>query len=159
VERIAGGLADDEGTPSAGAAPSDRPALDAASRLMRGLPHRYREAIIRKLPPELEEELLRALFSFDALPTLADREIQSVVRKADKRTLAISLLGAPEEHFHAVTSNMSRRAAEMLREDMESLLASGDLKTRDVHDARSALSSLVREVARHESESDQNQES
>lgn len=123
------------------------PALEAAASLARGLPPRLRDTIAEKLPPELEEQFLDALYSFDALPSLEARVIQAIVRRANKRTLAIALLGAPDEHFRAITGNMSRRAAEMLREDMESLLAAGELSTRDVHDARTALSSVIREEA------------
>lgn len=120
------------------------PALEAAAALGRELSPRLRTAVAAKLPPQLAEQFLDALYSFDALPALDARAIEAVVRRANKRTLAIALLGAPEEHFHAVTGNMSRRAAQMLREDMESLLAAGELSTRDVHDARTALSSLIR---------------
>jgi flagellar motor switch protein FliG len=143
-----------ESRPTADAPPTQRsgasgpwPALEAAASLARDLPGRLRSAIANKLPPELEEQFLEALYSFDALPALDGRTIEAIVRRTDKRTLATALLGAPDAHFHAVTGNMSRRAAEMLREDMESLLAAGELSTRDVHDARSALSSIIRSEA------------
>ena len=122
------------------------PALEAATTLARDLPASLRAAVVKKLPPALADEFLGSLFSFDAIPHLPDRELELVVRRADKRALATALLGAPDTYFHAVTRRMSTRAAQMLREDMESLLASGDLRTRDVQDARRALSSVIRDV-------------
>ncbi|MFW5684701.1 MAG: FliG C-terminal domain-containing protein [Spirochaetota bacterium] len=122
------------------------PALAAAAHLARELPANLRRAVASKLPPALTEEFLRATYSFDALPGLNRLQIQRVLQRANKRELAVALLGANDEHFHAVTSNMSERAANMLREDMESLLASGGLRTRDVQEARAGLSSIIREA-------------
>lgn len=141
--------ADGEGDRPGESAGADEawPALAAAATLARELPAQLRDAIIAKLPPELEEQFLGALYSFDALPSLDARALQAIVRRTNKRTLAIALLGAPEAHFHAITGNMSRRAAQMLREDMESLLAAGELSTRDVQLARTALSSVIRDEA------------
>lgn len=138
----------DEEDAARGTGPQDPwPALSAAASLARALPPRLRDAVAGKLPPQLERQFLDALYSFDALPSLDARVLQAVIRRVNKRTLAIALLGAPDDHFHAVTGNVSRRAAEMLREDMQSLLAAGELSTRDVQDARAALSSVIREEA------------
>lgn len=132
-----------------GAAETSRwPALYAAAAIARDLPPRLREAIVERLPPALEEAFLAEVFSFDALPMLDSLTLQAVIRRVDKRTLAVALLGASDGHFRAVTSNMSTRAATMLREDMESLISAGDLKTRDVRAARNALSSVIRDVSR-----------
>lgn len=143
-------LADSSPAPEAEAAApaSDTPAIDAAARLARDLPRSIHRAIEAKLPPPLAEEFDAAVYSFDGLPTLAGREVQRVIHHADKRTLAIALLGTHDELFHTVTANMSSRAASMLKEDMESLLASGELSTRDVHDARVQLSSVIRKSVR-----------
>ena len=133
-------------SPEPGDTAPEWPALEAATTLARDLPASLRAAVVKKLPPALADEFLGSLFSFDAIPHLPDRELELVVRRADKRALATALLGAPDTYFHAVTRRMSTRAAQMLREDMESLLASGDLRTRDVQDARRALSSVIRDV-------------
>ncbi len=142
VRRLLSGAADPA------SADSDTPAIDAAARIARDLPASIRRAIEAKLPSPLAEEFDAAIYSFDALPALAARDVQRVIHRADKRTLTIALLGASDEIFHTVTANMSSRAASMLREDMESLLASGELKSRDVHDARAQLSSVIRTSVR-----------
>ncbi len=129
---------------------SEWPALESAAAVARTLPQESRAQVIsavsERLPSPLADEFLAAIYSFEALPMLPALTIQSVLQRTDKRTLAIALLGAPDAVFQAVTANMSRRAAAMLTEDMESLLASGELRTRDVHDARRAVSSLIREA-------------
>lgn len=122
------------------------PALEAAARLARELAPAIRRSIVSRLPPGLAEAFLESVYSFDSIPTLADRQIQTIIQRANKRQLAIALLGAPDDYFHAVTRNMSTRAARMLREDMEGLLASGELRTRDVQQARTGLSSVIRDV-------------
>lgn len=146
-QRVARLLGDEEWSDQEDGDPEGWPALKAATRLARDLPGELRQTILRKLPPPLEEEFLTSLYSFDAIPTLPSRTLQEIVRKAGKRELAISLLGAPDDYFHAITRSMSTRAAEMLKEDMEGLLASGELRTRDVQSARSTLSSVIRDVA------------
>lgn len=150
VERIVGDTAAGSALPDAEQSVQenacDWPALDAAARLARELPSRMRNEIVSRLPPGLSDAFLESVFSFDSLPTLSDRDLQTILQRANKRQVAIALLGAPEHYFHAVSRNMSTRAAQMLREDMEGLLASGELRTRDVQDARTGLSSVIREV-------------
>lgn len=123
---------------------SEWPALDAAASLARDLAPEWQRRILEKLPDAVAEEFLAAVYSFDALPQLEAREIQDIVRHVEKRMLAIALLGADESIHAAVTRNMSNRAAQMLREDMESLLASGELRTSDVAAARDEVSRAVR---------------
>lgn len=126
------------------------PALESAAAVARALPEEHRgrtiSAVSERLPSPLAQEFLASIYSFEALPMLPAMTIQSVLQRAETRTLAIALLGASETVFEAVTANMSRRAASMLKEDMESLLASGELRTRDVREARNSVSSLIREA-------------
>jgi len=102
------------GTP-AEAIDSPSPALGAAARIARSLPAELRRAISDKLPPELADEFGEALYSFDAIPSLAPRDLQQLIVHADKRVLATALLGADEAVRRAVTANMSSRAAQMLQ--------------------------------------------
>lgn len=125
---------------------ADWPALSAAAAIARDLAPEWQRRVLAKLPDGIAEEFLGAVYSFDSLPMLERREIQDVVRRVDGRALATALLGANESILSAVTSNMSSRAAQMLREDMESLLASGELRTSDVRAARGDVSRAVRRV-------------
>lgn len=126
------------------------PGLESAAAVARAVPQEYRgrliSAVVERLPSPVAEDFLAAIYSFEALPMLPAMTIQSVLRRTDKRVLSIALLGASQAVSQAVTANMSRRAAAMLTEDMESLLASGELRTRDVREARNTISSLIREA-------------
>lgn len=85
------------------------------------------------------------------------RALESQRRRLAERTarLAARMLGsaepgsgawpAPQPVYAAITRSMSSRAEQMLREDMEHLLASGNLHTSNVRDARSAIALIIRE--------------
>jgi len=100
VQRILLGSASGEAAISrqADATDSDTPAIDAAARIARDLPASIRRAIEAKLPSPLAEEFDAAIYSFDALATLAARDVQRVIHHADKRTLAIALGDASRGH-------------------------------------------------------------
>ena len=59
------------------------------------------------------------LFVFDDLLKLDDRTIQLVLKEVDQKDLALSLRGASVEVTDRILANMSQRAAETLREEME----------------------------------------
>ncbi len=69
--------------------------------------------------PELAENVRALLFVFDDLLKLDDRTIQLVLKEVDQKDLALSLRGASVEVTDRILSNMSQRAADTLREDME----------------------------------------
>jgi len=60
------------------------------------------------------------MFVFENLMDLDDRGIQTLLREVQSDSLIIALKGAPPEMREKVFRNMSQRAAEMLREDLES---------------------------------------
>lgn len=66
-----------------------------------------------------------------------------LAREVHPRTLAIALLGTSDDIRAAISANMSRRAAQMLEEDLESLERTGELTTRDVQEARSAIGAAL----------------
>jgi flagellar motor switch protein FliG len=69
--------------------------------------------------PELAENVRALLFVFDDLLKLDDRTIQLVLKEVDQKDLALSLRGASVEVTDRILENMSQRAAETLREEME----------------------------------------
>lgn len=74
---------------------------------------------VGEVSEELAEEIRSKLFTFDDLTTLADRDIQQVLRDADQKDLAVALRGVGEELQEKLFANMSSRGSEMLREDLE----------------------------------------
>lgn len=69
--------------------------------------------------PGLAEALRAAMFSFDDLMYVDNRGLQLLIRKADKKTLKYALRGAPADLVARIYSQMSRRAATDLREEIE----------------------------------------
>lgn len=71
--------------------------------------------------PELAQQLRNLLFTFDMLGLLGDRDVQEVLKQIDRSTLAMALKGADPDLQLSFFRNMSERASEMLREEMEFL--------------------------------------
>lgn len=86
--------------------------------------------------PELAAELRSKLFVFEDLGRLDARSLQRLLREVDTRRLSVALRGAPEQIQDAFFSAMSSRAADMLREDMES---GGMVRLADVQEAQKEI--------------------
>jgi len=95
---------------------------------------------LRQDQPELAEEIDKHLFVFDDLVRLDDRAIQIVLREVDSRRLAVALKTSGEGIKMKVLNNLSRRAAEALREEMELL---GPVRQADVEAAQRAILKTV----------------
>ncbi len=67
--------------------------------------------------PELADEIRKKMFVFEDILLLDDRSIQRVLRDVDNNDLAIACKGSAEEVQNAIFNNMSKRLAEMIRED------------------------------------------
>ena len=89
-------------------------------------------------------ELIRALmFTFDDLIKLDGPAIQILLRNANNAKLGLALKGAKEEIKELFLSNMSERAAKILREDMESM---GPVKLRDVEQAQAEIVTSAKQL-------------
>ena len=86
-----------------------------------------------KQDPLIALNLEQNLFVFENLTELDDRSIQKFLREIDTQELAKALHGADEEIQNKIFSNMSKRAAAMLKEDMEFM---GPVRMVDVIEAR-----------------------
>ncbi len=93
--------------------------------------------------PELAEEIKKRMFVFEDIVTLDDRSIQRVLREVDSRELALALKAASEEVAERIYKNMSKRAAEMMREDIEYM---GPVRLRDVEEAQQKIVSIIRKL-------------
>lgn len=98
---------------------------------------------LEKADPALAEEVKRRLFVFDDLVNLDDRSIQRVIREVDPKELALALKGASESVRATILRNMSRRAAEMVKEEMEYM---GPVRLRDVENAQAQIVAVVRRL-------------
>lgn len=89
------------------------------------------------------DEIQNNLFVFEDLAHLDDMAIQRIIRDIDQATLALSLKGASESLMNAVTKNISARAAERLKEELEYL---GPVRLADVEQAQFKIVETIRRL-------------
>jgi flagellar motor switch protein FliG len=93
--------------------------------------------------PELADNVRSLLFVFEDLLKLDDRTIQLVLKEVDQKDLALSLRGASVEVKERILANMSQRAAETLREEMEFMPPQ---RRRVVEEAQTKIVAVVRRL-------------
>jgi len=92
---------------------------------------------------ELFKQVDRLLLIFDDLIELSDRDIQTILKHISSDDLVKALKGASDDVAEIFFSNMSSRAAEIMREDMEVM---GPLKLVDVEEAQMNILKIVRKL-------------
>lgn len=92
---------------------------------------------------DLADEIRRLMFVFDDLLKLDDKSIQSVLKEVDNSQWSVALKGASEEIKARIMSNLSQRAAEMLKEEMEYL---GPVRLSDVEAMQQQIVDIVRRL-------------
>ena len=93
--------------------------------------------------PDLAVSIRNLMFVFDDLLHVEDGGIREIVQRADKKALTVALKGATEAIRERFFTNMSKRAAEMLREEMEVL---GAVRLRDVEKAQQDIVYIARKL-------------
>jgi flagellar motor switch protein FliG len=99
---------------------------------------------IRQSDPELAQKIMDNMFVFDDLLKIDDRGIQTLLKEVQTESLIIALKGATPELREKIFSNMSTRAAETLREDLESR---GPVRLSEVEAEQKELLKIVRRLA------------
>lgn len=92
---------------------------------------------------ELTDEIRRKLFTFEDVVTLDDRAVQRFLREIDSKKLALALKTVNDDLKDKIFKNMSQRAGEMLREELEYL---GPVRLRDVEEAQQEIINVVRRL-------------
>jgi flagellar motor switch protein FliG len=123
------------------------PPVDGVQRLIDVLVRSNKE--IEKLVVEglalhdeaLAEEVRAKLFVFEDIVNLDDRAVQQILRQVDSRELAIAMKGVESGVAAKVTSNMSSRAAENLRDEIEVL---PQLKKTQIAESRTGIVKIIR---------------
>ncbi len=108
---------------------------NAESRFMAALEEQDKEAA---------EKIKSLMFTFEDIDRVDGAGIQMVLRNAEKDKLALALKGASEPIRELFFSNMSERAAKILREDMEAM---GPVKIKDVDEAQAYIIKVTKELA------------
>ena len=92
---------------------------------------------------ELADEIRQRMFIFEDIITLDDASIQRVIREVDSKDLAKALKGSSEEVKDRIFRNVSKRAAEMLSEDLEFM---GPVRLREVEEAQQRIVGIIRRL-------------
>ncbi len=93
--------------------------------------------------PDLVEQIRRLMFVFEDILLVNDKGIQSVLKEIDNDELAMALKTASEDLKTKIFTNMSERAAELIREDMEYM---GPVRISDVEAAQQRIVDVVRRL-------------
>jgi flagellar motor switch protein FliG len=99
---------------------------------------------IEKANGEMHQQIKDLLFIFDNLLDVDDRGIQALLREVGSDTLAVALRGAEPEVQEKILRNMSKRAAEILKDDME---ARGPVKLTDVEASQKEIVVIAQRLA------------
>ena len=99
---------------------------------------------IRAHDPDLAQKIMDKMFVFDDVAKLDDRAIQTVLKEIASETLIVALKGAAPELREKFLSNMSSRAAEALREDLESR---GPMRLSEVEAQQKEILKTVRRLS------------
>ncbi|KXI27930.1 flagellar motor switch protein FliG [Paraglaciecola hydrolytica] len=99
---------------------------------------------IREQDEEMSQQIQDLMFVFDNLADVDDRAIQAILREVQQDALLKAIKGADEELRIKITKNMSKRAAEMLLDD---LAAMGPVRISEVETAQKEILSVARRLA------------
>ncbi len=93
--------------------------------------------------PELAEEIKKRMFVFEDIVMLDDRAIQRVLREVDTSELSKALRAVDSEVQDKIFRNMSKRAAVLLKEDMDYM---GPTRRKDVEESQQRIVSIIRKL-------------
>ena len=98
---------------------------------------------IEEARPELAVSIRNLMFVFDDLLHVDDNGMREIIQRADKKGLTVALKGASDEIRQRFFTNMSKRAGEMLKEEMDVL---GAVRLRDVEKAQQEVVAIARKL-------------
>jgi len=120
--------------------------VDAIVEVLNNVDRGTEKSIIEALEeedPELAEEIKKKMFVFEDIVLLDDKAIQKTLRELDQQDLAKALKAVDTEVQDKIYRNMSKRAAALLREDMEFM---GPIRLKDVEEAQQKIVNIIRKL-------------
>jgi len=120
--------------------------IDAIVEILNNVDRATEKTIIEALEdddPELAEEIKKRMFVFEDIVLLEDRAIQRVLREVDNQDLARALKQVDPDVQEKIFKNMSKRAATLLKEDMEYM---GPIRLKDVEEAQQKIVNIIRKL-------------
>jgi len=99
---------------------------------------------IKEVDEDLGVTIEDSMFAFDNLKAVDDRGIQSLMREVSSEVLILALKGSDDELKEKIFSNISKRAVELLRDDLE---AKGPVRLSEVERAQKEILQIARRMA------------
>jgi flagellar motor switch protein FliG len=99
---------------------------------------------VKEVDEDLGQNIQDLMFVFDNLIDVDDRGIQVLLREISTDTLILALKGADDEIGEKIFTNMSKRAAELMRDDLDAM---GPVKLSDVEGAQKEILTVARRLA------------
>lgn len=121
--------------------------LKTAANMLNFMDSSYEAALmesVRQVDEEIGDQIQDLMFVFDNLVDVDDRGIQSLLREVSSENLIVALKGADDAVKDKILNNMSKRAAEMLRDDLET---KGPVKVSEVEAAQKEILTIARRMA------------
>jgi flagellar motor switch protein FliG len=119
-----------------------QPVVDILNRVDRGTERTILEAL-GEADPELADQIKSRMFVFEDVVNLDNKSIQRILRDVDAKDLGLALKTSSEELKELIFKNMSKRAAEMLGEDMQMM---GPVRLHDVEEAQQKIVNIIRQL-------------
>lgn len=116
--------------------------VDILNNVDRGTEKSIVEELDRE-QPELAEKVKENMFVFEDITSLDNNSIQRIIREIDTKDLALALKGSSGNVSSIIFSNMSKRAAETLKEDIEFM---GPVRLVDVEKAQQTIVGVIRRL-------------
>ena len=118
----------------------------AVAELFNRMDRNTGRAVLEKIEtenPQLAASIRDLMFVFDDILLIDDNGIAEILKRADKKTLTIALKGTSEELQNQFYRNMSSRAVELMKEEMEFM---GPVKLKDVEKSQHEVVEIVRQL-------------
>ncbi|GBD88074.1 flagellar motor switch protein FliG [bacterium BMS3Abin03] len=96
-----------------------------------------------ELDDEIAQEVKKLMFLFDDIIGIQDKDIQKVLREVERKDLAIALKTADDDLKNKIFSNMSERAADLLKEELEYM---GMIKLKEVEAAQARIINVIKSL-------------
>jgi len=116
------------------------------AKVLAGVERSVERVILEQLDesnPDIAAEVRKLIFVFEDISKLDDKSLQRILREVDFRDLAIALKGCSEELKAKIYKNLSTRATETLRDEMEVM---GPVRMRNIDEAQQRIVDVVRRL-------------
>jgi flagellar motor switch protein FliG len=120
--------------------------IRAVAELLNRMDRRRSRAVLEKIDgdkPEVANSIRELMFVFEDIATLDDQAIREILQRVEKKIIGQALKGATDQQQMQFFRNMSGRAVEMMKEEMDLM---GPVKIKDVHSAQQRIVEVVRKL-------------